>query len=364
MHKTSAWPLALIYGALIVYASLYPFAEWRDQGIVPWAFLTAPWPRYWTSFDVVSNVLGYVPMGFFLTLSALRTGHGRGAVWLSTVACGLLSLCMESLQSYLPMRVADTQDLTLNSLGGALGAICAGWLERLGAIQRWSGFRARWFAADSRWALVLLALWPVALLFPAAVPFGLGQVLERAEPALSSLISMLPGGPWMTAPHAELAPMQPATAAVCVALGCLIPCLLSYCIIVSMRRRLMSLLAILCAGIAVTALSAALSFGPAHAWAWMSLPTQAGWFLAAVIAMLLVPLGVRSCAALLLLALALHLSLLNQAPVGSYFSQTLQTWEQGRFIRFHGMTQWLGWLWPYATLLFVLRRVSLPIARN
>jgi hypothetical protein len=31
-HKTSAWPLALVYAGLIVYASLYPFAYWRDQG--------------------------------------------------------------------------------------------------------------------------------------------------------------------------------------------------------------------------------------------------------------------------------------------------------------------------------------------
>ena len=55
-HKTSAWPLAQAYAALIVYASLYPFTDWRDQGIAPWAFLAAPWPRYWTGFDVAANV--------------------------------------------------------------------------------------------------------------------------------------------------------------------------------------------------------------------------------------------------------------------------------------------------------------------
>ncbi len=41
-RKTSAWPLAQVYAALIVYASLYPFAGWRDQGIAPWAFLASP----------------------------------------------------------------------------------------------------------------------------------------------------------------------------------------------------------------------------------------------------------------------------------------------------------------------------------
>jgi hypothetical protein len=52
------------------------------------------------------------------------------------------------------------------------------------------------------------------------------------------------------------------------------------------------------------------------------------------------------------------LTLLNQAPENPYLAQTLQIWEQGRFIRFNGLAQWLGWLWPYAALGYVLLRVS------
>ena len=36
-HKSAALPLALLYAALIVYASLYPFTGWRDVGVAPWA---------------------------------------------------------------------------------------------------------------------------------------------------------------------------------------------------------------------------------------------------------------------------------------------------------------------------------------
>ena len=64
------------------------------------------------------------------------------------------------------------------------------------------------------------------------------------------------------------------------------------------------------------------------------------------------------CIAVMLAALVLQLALLNQAPEGAYFAQTLQTWEQGRFIRFHGVVQWLGWLWPYALLAYALQRLS------
>ena len=74
--------------------------------------------------------------------------------------------------------------------------------------------------------------------------------------------------------------------------------------------------------------------------------------------MVLLALPRRGAAALALLALAINLGLLNQAPVNPYFAQTLQTWEQGRFIRFHGVVQWLGWLWPYAAMVYVLVRLS------
>ncbi|HCL85408.1 MAG TPA: VanZ family protein, partial [Comamonadaceae bacterium] len=62
-----AWPLALIYAALIVFASLFPFEGWREQGVSPWVFFTARIPPpYWTWFDVNINVVGYAPLGFLL----------------------------------------------------------------------------------------------------------------------------------------------------------------------------------------------------------------------------------------------------------------------------------------------------------
>ena len=61
-----------------------------------------------------------------------------------------------------------------------------------------------------------------------------------------------------------------------------------------------------------------------------------------------------------LLALVVQLFVLNSAPANPYFAQTLQTWEQGRFIRFHGVVQWLGWLWPFVAVAYVMGRISKP----
>ena len=357
MHKTSAWPLSLVYVVLIVYASLYPFVDWRDQGIAPWAYLTAPIPRYWTGFDVTSNVLGYAPLGFLLALSALRSGHGGKAVLRATLSAGGLSLVLEALQSYLPARVPSSVDFVLNLGGAWLGAVTATMLEKMGAIDRWSDFRERWFVADARGALVLLALWPVALLFPAAVPLGLGQVFERMEAALAALLLDTPFLEWLPVRDLELQPLVPGAEMVCVTLGALIPCLLGYCIIPAASRRAVFVLAVLAAGIGATVLSAALSYGPAHAWAWFSLPVQVGLGMAAVLALVMLNVPGRVSAALMLLSLGIFLSIINRAPTSAYFAHTLHTWEQGRFIRFHGVGQWLGWLWPYAAMMYVLTRV-------
>ena len=109
---------------------------------------------------------------------------------------------------------------------------------------------------------------------------------------------------------------------------------------------------------AVTALSAALSWGPGHAWAWLDLPAQTGLALGAVLALGLAFVPWRGGAALALVALGLYISLLNQAPESPYFAQTLQEWEQGRFIRFHGLAQWLGWFWPYGALVYLLAQLG------
>ena len=356
-HKTSAWPLSLVYVGLVVYASLYPFADWRDQGPAPWLFLVAPWPVYWTGFDVLANVLGYAPLGFLLALSTLRTGHGRRAVLWATLGAGGLSLLMETLQSYLPARVPSNVDLVLNVAGAWAGATAATLLERRGALDRWIRFRARWFVPDARGALVLLALWPFALLFPSAVPLGLGQVFERVEAALADVLLDTPFLDWLPVRDVELQPLVPLAEMSCVMFGALIPCLLGFSVIPSAARRVVFVVTVFAVGLGATILSFALSYGPMHAWAWFGLPVQAGLVLAAVSAALLLRASSRFCAALLLLALGIYLAVINQAPSSAYFALTLQTWEQGRFIRFHGLAQWLGWIWPYAVLLYVLTRL-------
>jgi len=355
VRKSAVWPLMWMYIALVVYASLYPFANWRDQGIAPWSFLAAPVPKYWSGFDVAINLAGYVPLGALLVLLTMRTRlqtpSALGAIgWAS-----LLSLVMEGLQSYLPQRVPSREDWLLNTAGAAVGALLALGLARAGWLALWDGWRRRWLAQQSRGVLALLLAWPAALLFPAAVPFGVGQVWQRLAQYLEVFVS----SPTPT-PLAASVPLAPSAELCCVTLGLLVPCLLGFCVVHSGRQRLMLAGVLLVVGFVATALSAALSWGPAHLWAWLNPLTSAGIALAVVLVLALARAPPKVSASLALLALGLSVGLLNQAPDSPYFAQTLHAWEQGRFIRFNGFAQWLGWAWPYAAMGVAVSHVARP----
>jgi len=299
-----------------------------------------------------------------VALGILRSGGRRSWVWWAPIGVMLLSLLMEGLQSYLPSRVPSREDFLLNSAGAWGGALMAFVLQKAGAIELWNQLRSRWFVPHSRGGIVLLSIWPVGLLFPSSVPLGLGQVVGRLEAVLQESMEDSMFEAWLPVRDAHLLPLAPGTELLCVALGLLIPCLLGFCVVRAVWRRAVVVGVTTASAVMVSALSAALSWGPGHAWAWLDVPAQIGLFAGAMLALLFVFASWRASAALALLALGVYLSLLNQAPESPYFAQTLQLWEQGRFIRFNGLAQWVGWLWPYVASVYLLGHIGRREAKN
>jgi VanZ family protein len=121
------WAL-LAYVAVIVYASLHPFQSWRNPGIDPWEFVLAPWPRYWTGFDLVTNWLAYVPLGALMVWTFYPRYRPWWAVILAFLGGAMLSASLEGLQTYLPNRISSNVDLGCNALGALCGVngVCAG----------------------------------------------------------------------------------------------------------------------------------------------------------------------------------------------------------------------------------------------
>jgi VanZ family protein len=333
-----AMPLALVYCGLVAYASLYPFVGWHSQGVMPWAFVFAPLPRYWSGFDVAMNVLGYMPLGFLWAVAWRSAGRARPA-WFAGLCALLLSFVMEGLQTYLAPRVASNVDWVLNTLGGALGGMLAWMAHELGVLQTWSRFRGRSFLAGSGLTLGLLLLWPLALLYPTPVPLGLGAALGR----------------WL---ELDTQVLSHKTESSILALGLLVPLLMSYAITPKRLHRVLALLFVLTAALGVTTLSNGLSFGPEHAAVWLHMQSWQGLWMGASVGALLLLVSPRLAWALAFLCLVPQLALVCVMSQDPYFAQTLAIWDQGRFIRFYGATQWLGMLWPYAALILMVLRIA------
>lgn len=363
-HRSSATLLAWMLAGIIVYASLYPFIGWRVPGVSTWAFLVLPWPKYWTAFDVVANLLGYLPLGALAFGAAVRTGHRtRFGVALGLGAGLALSLTLEWLQNFLPLRVSSNLDLFLNVAGAGLGVAAAALIHKSGALNRWQSVRERWFISRSAGGLSLLCLWPLGLLFPTPVPLGLGQVLTRLRDTLEEWLQgtalEIPAAAWLQAsPDAVTSALAPSGEFAVTVMGLLAPCLLAFSISKPTWRRSLLVLGLAAAAVAATTLSTALNFGPQHAMAWQTDSAVAAFLAAIVTAVLLAWVPPRAAAALGLMALTALVALVAQAPTDPYFADSLQAWEQGRFIRFHGAAHWVGWLWPYAALAYLLSRIG------
>jgi hypothetical protein len=94
-------------------------------------FLERPWDeyrpgwRYWK--NVLINIFGLVPLGFFFFAYFSKIRKIRRAAWL-TIAFGFaISLTIEVLQSFLPTRDSGMTDLCTNTFGTALGVILCAW---------------------------------------------------------------------------------------------------------------------------------------------------------------------------------------------------------------------------------------------
>ena len=363
-HRSTALPLALAFAALVVYASLYPFSGWRWPA-TPGALgpLQLPWPPWRDVFDEASNLLAYIPLGALLTLAVLRSGRGLAAAWaLALLGSAGLSLAVELTQNFLPTRVPSLKDCAFNITGAAIGASLASAVLALGWVDRWHELRQRWFVRRSAGALVLLLLWPVALLFPTPVPLGLGQIWGELHGLVEALFADTPWAievaAWFDTGGSDEAPLSRAREGLATALGLLAPCLVAYATTRAGWHRLALAAGASVLAPAVSTLSTALNFGPAHALAWWSPTTTWALALGALLALASIAAGPRLAAALGLAALTALVVLVAHAPVDPYYAASLQGWEQGQFIRFHGLAQWIGLLWPYAAMAWLLTRLA------
>jgi len=346
----------LVYTLLIVYGSWYPFSGWQSIGLTPWAFVLAPLPHYWTVFDAATNVLSYMPFGALMVLALYPHLRGALAVVLTLLAGSLLSGLMEAGQTFLPTRVSSNLDLITNAGGALIGALvgvllCRPFLEQSRLLQ----LRKYWFIHDAGRGLIVIALWPLAQLYPQGYLFGHGQIV----PALSNLISqwlsmpvdiaaLLRGGVPLTVQEYWLAET------IITACGLTGAALTMLCLFRNQAPKAMLVFALAALALLVKALATALLFTPDNAFVWLTPGARGGVLVGA---MMIAGLAFARPAAQRRLAIAsilVSMVAANAVPINPYFTATLQAWTQGKFLNFNGAAQFIALAWPFLALWFLL----------
>ena len=186
-RQSFASRLLLAYALLALYASLYPFAPWRWPPGLEWPWLP-PWPKRLLRFDVVINIVGYMPLGF-LWLTQPRCDPGWGGRGPGGWACcpghrlpGRWRACSSSCRA-----APSLADLWLNSLGALLGVLLAAALNGLAPLSRWQGVARALVRATQLAGAGLLALCRWRCSYPTPLPFGLGQWLKLRELLVDAL---------------------------------------------------------------------------------------------------------------------------------------------------------------------------------
>jgi VanZ family protein len=168
----------LVYSLCLVYVSLNPFTGWSvpENPLPVWL----SWPRYISLFDVTINLLAYIPLGMYAYIF-LRPRFGPRFAALVAVLIGFgLSMAMETLQQYLPARIASNVDLLANTAGTMIGVALTAWFAWTPHFEVVSAWRDRIFIKGrlANLGQLLLALWFISQLNP-SIPFlGAGNVIN------------------------------------------------------------------------------------------------------------------------------------------------------------------------------------------
>ena len=125
----------LVVVVFILYGSLFPF-DYRERFYPggPVAYLLSTWSDWDRRGDLLSNILLYMPFGFFATAAMPARMSGPLRAVLATIAGSLMATCIEVTQFHDATRVTSMGDVYANAIGSAVGGAAA---ASIAGAMRW-----------------------------------------------------------------------------------------------------------------------------------------------------------------------------------------------------------------------------------
>ncbi len=355
LPRKLAWPLkamplarafTIIYGLLIIYASLNPFDFDFHNGVTAGAWWHAPMPRVIPVFDLIANILAYIPLGFLVVFAVFPRWRGVTALTFAVVFSAFLAGAVETAQIWLPTRIPSKTDWWANLSGGLIGALLAiplgpKWLSGSILRQRFD----HWFGMN--WALcALFLLFPWAQIYPQSSWLGMGALSNQAFVGID-------WGPLIFNPGLQ----EMLITAVCwLGVGLL------FSLGMTRQAPLWLLLnSLLFISVIIKIVFTALQFGFEFSFSWLTTGSVWGMISGSLVLFLGLRLSTRARLIIAPTCLLLIILAVNWLPHNPYFVLTLRAWYQGRLVHFNDLMQWVSWLWlPCALLWLVQNSLFMP----
>lgn len=349
---------ALLYAIGLAVITLTPINQWRFIPQAPWEYLFSGWPRYWTGFDLMVNIMAYTPLGLLLARAIAQKREGPWVAFQAFIAAtfltAMLSVTLEGLQTYLPSRRASLLDVSANSLGGAIGAFLAGlYLQR----QKKTVFTQDLIAIEMS-ALGLLVMWFIAQAAPQSTWLALGGLIS--SDGYVPMFSWFSANVDLSAAGSEAFTAQHILAeALCVASGLLSFGLLLHLMLLQSPRSnswyqtrhwLITLIAAVFVTLLVRAVWVALLLSPTSLDVWFTSGVQAGMILALLSAYGLAGIHPRHQRIAALIGIVTMIVLANSLPENLYAQEAFSAWSKGRWSNLQALATLCASAWPFLAL--------------
>jgi glycopeptide antibiotics resistance protein len=124
--KTPLIILFFLFTTFIFYGALFPFHGWRVPVRPTFTILFYDWLDHIFLFDIIQNLLLFFPFGLLLgSLLWQKKWPAKIILLIPTLASFCISLTVELLQTFNPVRIPSLLDITLNVISGFWGASMA-----------------------------------------------------------------------------------------------------------------------------------------------------------------------------------------------------------------------------------------------
>jgi VanZ family protein len=355
------------YLCALLYGSLYPWTGWRASGGSALSFITDGWPRYWTGFDLLANLVLYIPLGALCCASLRRRGNARSTALGCTLAAAIVSISIEGLQHFMPGRVPSLADLVANTVGAFTGAVLVKTGMRLAGGRGHQLSSQHWVRGGAAGPALLVA-WVVMQLHPQRLLFGHGDIVRP----VFWLWHTLAGDPGETGMpvrlraaasadsirlHADYMVFIEASGTACaiVAIGLLVREVFPR----HAPRGWITALLLIGGGV-MHALTEAALVGSGHAFAWLSAGAQGGMLTGALLLAAFTTALRQTRLAICIMALALTGVLTSVFPLDAFYQSSLGRWDHGAWRNLTGLLQAANLVWPLTAIAWCGWRLLRP----